>query len=104
MNVTESPALHAANRVVPNIGDQIELIVCSLECRLLESLTPEQFTLVQQLVDATRILAENDAIMRVAARASIASTRPCADGATTYQDARHDFPLAGPAPRRVATA
>jgi len=43
---------------VPSFPDDLELIIANVECRLLESLTPHQFELVQHLVEATRALTE----------------------------------------------
>ena len=43
---------------VPSFPDQLELIISNIECRLLESLTPRQFEMVQHLVEATRMLTE----------------------------------------------
>ncbi len=43
---------------VPSFPDDLELIIANIECRLLESLTPQQFTMVQHLMEATRMLTE----------------------------------------------
>ena len=43
---------------IPNFSDDLELIVSNIECRLLETLTPQQFTMVQHLMEATRLLTE----------------------------------------------
>ena len=43
---------------VPSFPDQLELIISNIECRLLESLTPRQFEMVQHLVEASRMLTE----------------------------------------------
>jgi hypothetical protein len=43
---------------IPSFPDDLELIVANIECRLLESLSPQQFTMVQHLVEATRMLTE----------------------------------------------
>ena len=43
-------------REIPNFPDDLELIVANIECRLLETLTPQQFTMVQHLMEATRLL------------------------------------------------
>lgn len=43
---------------VPSFPDDLELIIANIECRLLESLTPRQFEMVQHLVEATRLLTE----------------------------------------------
>jgi hypothetical protein len=43
---------------IPSFPDNLELIVANIECRLLETLTPQQFTLVQHLLEATRMLTE----------------------------------------------
>jgi hypothetical protein len=44
--------------------DKLEEMVVDLECRLLESLSPEQFATVQSLVQAAEILAEARAVLR----------------------------------------
>lgn len=38
--------------------DDLEAIVATIECRLLDSLTPKQFEMVQHLVEANRLLVE----------------------------------------------
>jgi hypothetical protein len=38
--------------------DDLEAIVANIECRLLETLTPQEFLLVEHLVEATRLLTE----------------------------------------------
>ena len=43
---------------IPSFPDDLELIIANIECRLLESLTPRQFEMVQHLVEATRMLTE----------------------------------------------
>jgi hypothetical protein len=43
---------------VPSFPDDLELIISNIECRLLETLTPRQFEMVQHLVEATRMLTE----------------------------------------------
>jgi hypothetical protein len=43
---------------IPSFPDELEVIVASIECRLLESLTPQQFAMVQHLMEATRMLTE----------------------------------------------
>lgn len=43
---------------IPSFPDDLELIISNIECRLLESLTPAQFEMVQHLVEATRTLTE----------------------------------------------
>jgi hypothetical protein len=43
---------------IPSFPDQLELIIANIECRLLESLTPQQFEMVQHLTEATRMLTE----------------------------------------------
>ncbi|MCC7371448.1 MAG: hypothetical protein IT306_23720 [Chloroflexi bacterium] len=45
-------------REIPNFPDELEVIIANIECRLLESLTPQQFTMVQHLMEATRLLTE----------------------------------------------
>jgi hypothetical protein len=45
-------------REIPSFPDDLELIVSNIECRLLETLTPQQFTMVQHLMEATRLLTE----------------------------------------------
>jgi hypothetical protein len=43
---------------VPSFPDDLEAIIATIECRLLETLTPRQFSLVEHLVEATRLLTE----------------------------------------------
>lgn len=43
---------------VPSFPDDLEMIIANIECRLLETLTPTQFEMVQRLVEATRMLTE----------------------------------------------
>jgi len=43
---------------IPSFPDDLEVIVATIECRLLEALTPQQFTLVQHLVEASKLLTE----------------------------------------------
>ena len=43
---------------IPSFPDQLEVIIANIECRLLESLTPRQFAMVQDLMEATRLLTE----------------------------------------------
>ena len=43
---------------IPSFPDQVELIISNIECRLLQTLTPQQFELVQHLMEATRLLTE----------------------------------------------
>jgi hypothetical protein len=43
---------------IPSFPDDLELIIANIECRLLETLTPQQFTMVQHLVEASRMLTE----------------------------------------------
>jgi hypothetical protein len=43
---------------IPSFPDDLELIIANIECRLLESLTPGQFEMVQHLMEATRMLTE----------------------------------------------
>ena len=43
---------------IPSFPDDLELIIANMECRLLESLTPRQFEMVQHLMEATRMLTE----------------------------------------------
>jgi hypothetical protein len=47
-------------REIPSFTDDLEVIIANIECRLLESLTPRQFEMVQHLVEATRLLTEAD--------------------------------------------
>lgn len=44
----------------PSFPDQLEVIVSNIECRLLETLTPDQFAMVQHLIEATQLLSELD--------------------------------------------
>jgi hypothetical protein len=43
---------------IPSFPDQLEVIVSNIECRLLETLTPDQFAMVQHLIEATQLLTE----------------------------------------------
>ena len=43
---------------IPSFPDDLELVIANIECRLLESLTPRQFTMVQHLVEASKMLTE----------------------------------------------
>ena len=42
----------------PSFPDELEVIIANIECRLLETLTPQQFEMVQHLMEATRMLTE----------------------------------------------
>lgn len=54
-------------REIPSFPDDLELIVANIECRLLETLTPQQFTMVQHLMEATRLLTEAELTLSQAA-------------------------------------
>ena len=43
---------------IPSFPDDLEVIIANIECRLLETLTPRQFAMVQHLMEATRMLTE----------------------------------------------
>ena len=43
---------------IPSFPDELEVIIANIECRLLETLTPQQFMMVQDLMEATRMLTE----------------------------------------------
>ena len=43
---------------IPSFPDDLEVIIANIECRLLETLTPQQFMMVQDLMEATRLLTE----------------------------------------------
>jgi hypothetical protein len=58
VQMMSQPAAAPQHREVPNFPDDLELIVANIECRLLETLTPQQFTMVQHLMEATRLLTE----------------------------------------------
>lgn len=45
---------------IPSFPDQLEVIIANIECRLLETLTPQQFMMVQDLMEATRMLTETE--------------------------------------------
>ena len=45
---------------IPSFPDELEVIVSNIECRLLESLTPQQFTMVQHLMDGRGKLEPHD--------------------------------------------
>jgi hypothetical protein len=38
--------------------DDLEVVIATIECRLLESLSPQQFAMVQHLVEANKLLTE----------------------------------------------
>lgn len=42
----------------PAFSDQLEAVISDLECQLLATLAPDQFVLVQRLVEANLLLAE----------------------------------------------
>jgi hypothetical protein len=42
----------------PSFPDELEVIIANIECRLLETLSPQQFEMVQHLMEATRMLTE----------------------------------------------
>jgi hypothetical protein len=43
---------------IPSFPDDLEVIIANIECRLLDTLTPQQFMMVQDLMEATRMLTE----------------------------------------------
>ena len=43
---------------IPSFPDDLEVIIANIECRLLETLTPREFEMVQHLMEATRMLTE----------------------------------------------
>ena len=43
---------------IPSFPDDLEVIIANIECRLLDALTPQQFKMVQDLMEATRMLTE----------------------------------------------
>ena len=43
---------------IPSFPDDLEVIIANIECRLLETLTPRQFEMVQHLVEASKMLTE----------------------------------------------
>jgi hypothetical protein len=53
-----SQPVTAQQQEVPSFPDELERIIADIECRLVETLTPPQFALVQQLIEATRLLRE----------------------------------------------
>ena len=55
-NITQPVATQYQD--VPSFPDDLEVIIANIECRLLETLTPGQFEMVQHLVEATRMLTE----------------------------------------------
>jgi hypothetical protein len=60
-------------REIPSFPDDLEVVIANIECRLLESLTPRQFEMVQHLVEATRLLTEAELTLgqdRIAERKS----------------------------------
>ena len=58
VQMMSQPAATQQYRDMPNFPDDLEVIVANIECRLLETLTPQQFTMVQHLMEATRLLTE----------------------------------------------
>jgi hypothetical protein len=48
----------AAYQEFPGFPDELESIIANIECRLMESLTPQQVEMVQHLMEATRMLTE----------------------------------------------
>ena len=52
------PAQPQQYQEIASFPDELELIISNIECRLLESLTPRQFEMVQHLMEATRLLTE----------------------------------------------
>jgi hypothetical protein len=52
------PAATTQYQDIPSFPDDLEVIIANIECRLLETLTPSQFTMVQHLVEASRMLTE----------------------------------------------
>jgi hypothetical protein len=55
-NISQPTAIQYQD--IPSFPDDLELIIANIECRLLESLTPQQFEMVQHLMEATRMLTE----------------------------------------------
>jgi len=55
-NISQPAATQFAE--IPSFPDDLELIIANIECRLLEALTPQQFTMVQHLVEASQMLTE----------------------------------------------
>jgi hypothetical protein len=45
---------------IPSFPDDLEVIIANIECRLLETLSPQQFAMVQDLMEATRLLTETE--------------------------------------------
>lgn len=60
-------------RDIPNFPDELEMIVANIECRLLETLTPQQFTMVQHLMEATRLLTEAEVALATIPTAELKS-------------------------------
>ena len=55
-NISQTPITQYQD--IPSFPDDLELIIANIECRLLETLTPKQFEMVQHLMEATRLLTE----------------------------------------------
>jgi hypothetical protein len=51
-----SHPITAQHQEIPSFPDELERIIADIECRPLETLTPPQFALVEQLMEATRLL------------------------------------------------
>jgi hypothetical protein len=57
-NISQQTTATKQLQDVPSFPDDLEAIIANIECRLLETLTPQQFSLVEHLVEATRLLTE----------------------------------------------
>ena len=61
-----SQPLTAPYQEFPGFPDELEVIIANIECRLLETLTPRQFEMVQHLMEATRMLTEAEVTLDLA--------------------------------------
>jgi hypothetical protein len=57
-NISQQTTTTMQFQDVPSFPDDLEAIIANIECRLLETLTPQQFALVEHLVEASRLLTE----------------------------------------------
>ena len=51
------PTVAVAPSFPPQLLDEVEAMIAQIQCILLETLTPQQFRLVQDLRDATQVMA-----------------------------------------------
>ena len=58
MHNISQPATTTPFQEIPSFPDDLHVIIANIECRLLETLTPKQFEMVQHLMEAMRLLTE----------------------------------------------